>query len=246
MKLSIRLETFEGPLDLLLHLIDKNKVSITDIPIAIITDQYIAYIEAMEQNKMETMSEFIEMAATLIQIKTKMLLPKKKDENDEEIDPRQELMEQLLEYKKYKLMAEHLKDKQIEAQQVFFKVPTIPQEVSSFVPKADPHALLEGLDFSMMYKIFNEVIKKNKNKIDPIRSKFGTIKRETFTVHDKMEEILQKKKLMPKLSFRQLLTQQITKSEVIATFLAVLELMKVSKIKVVQVNVFHDIDIEFI
>ncbi len=246
MKLSIRLETFEGPLDLLLHLIDKNKVSITDIPIAIITDQYIAYIEAMEQNKMETMSEFIEMAATLIQIKTKMLLPKKKDENDEEIDPRQELMEQLLEYKKYKLMAEHLKDKQIEAQQVFFKVPTIPQEVSSFVPKADPHALLEGLDFSMMYKIFNEVIKRNKNKIDPIRSKFGTIKRETFTVHDKMEEILQKKKLMPKLSFRQLLTQQITKSEVIATFLAVLELMKVSKIKVVQVNVFHDIDIEFI
>lgn len=246
MKLSIRLETFEGPLDLLLHLIDKNKVSITDIPIAIITDQYIAYIEAMEQNKMETMSEFIEMAATLIQIKTKMLLPKKKDENDEEIDPRQELMEQLLEYKKYKLMAEHLKDKQIEAQQVFFKVPTIPQEVSSFVPKADPHALLEGLDFSMMYKIFNEVIKKNKDKIDPIRSKFGTIKRETFTVHDKMEEILQKKKLMPKLSFRQLLTQQITKSEVIATFLAVLELMKVSKIKVVQVNVFHDIDIEFI
>ncbi|WZL83242.1 segregation/condensation protein A [Vallitaleaceae bacterium 9-2] len=246
MKLSIRLETFEGPLDLLLHLIDKNKVSITDIPIAIITDQYIAYIEAMEQNKMETMSEFIEMAATLIQIKTKMLLPKKKDENDEEIDPRQELMEQLLEYKKYKLMAEHLKDKQIEAQQVFFKVPTIPQEVSSFVPKADPHALLEGLDFSMMYKIFNEVIKKNKNKIDPIRSKFGTIKKETFTVHDKMEEILQKKKLMPKLSFRQLLTQQITKSEVIATFLAVLELMKVSKIKVVQVNVFHDIDIEFI
>ncbi len=246
MKLSIRLETFEGPLDLLLHLIDKNKVSITDIPIAIITDQYIAYIEAMEQNKMETMSEFIEMAATLIQIKTKMLLPKKKDENDEEIDPRQELMEQLLEYKKYKLMAEHLKDKQIEAQQVFFKVPTIPQEVSSFVPKADPHALLEGLDFSMMYKIFNEVIKRNKNKVDPIRSKFGTIKRETFTVHDKMEEILQKKKLMPKLSFRQLLTQQITKSEVIATFLAVLELMKVSKIKVVQVNVFHDIDIEFI
>ncbi len=88
--------------------------------------------------------------------------------------------------------------------------------------------------------------KENKNKIDPIRSKFGTIKRETFTVHDKMEEILQKKKLMPKLSFRQLLTQQITKSEVIATFLAVLELMKVSKIKVVQVNVFHDIDIEFI
>jgi segregation and condensation protein A len=246
MKLSIRLESFEGPLDLLLHLIDKNKVSITDIPIAIITDQYIEYIEAMEQDKMDTMSVFIEMAATLIQIKTKMLLPKVKNENNEEIDPRQELMEQLLEYKKYKLMAEHLRDKQIDAQQVFFKVPTIPEEVRNYVPKADPNELLKGMDFSLMYKIFSEVIKKNKDKIDPIRSKFGTIKRETFTVHDKMEEILRKKKTVSKLSFRELLNQQITKSEMIATFLAILELMKVSKIRVIQVNVFHEIDIEFI
>jgi segregation and condensation protein A len=246
MKLSIRLESFEGPLDLLLHLIDKNKVSITDIPIAIITDQYIEYIEAMEQDKMDTMSVFIEMAATLIQIKTKMLLPKVKNENNEEIDPRKELMEQLLEYKKYKLMAEHLRDKQIDAQQVFFKVPTIPEEVRNYVPKADPNELLKGMDFSLMYKIFSEVIKKNKDKIDPIRSKFGTIKRETFTVHDKMEEILGKKKTVSKLSFRELLNQQITKSEMIATFLAILELMKVSKIRVIQVNVFHEIDIEFI
>jgi|ASRL01.1.fsa_nt_gi segregation and condensation protein A len=246
MKLSIRLDSFEGPLDLLLHLIDKNKVSITDIPIAIITDQYIEYIEAMEQDKMDTMSVFIEMAATLIQIKTKMLLPKVKNENNEEIDPRQELMEQLLEYKKYKLMAEHLRDKQIDAQQVFFKVPTIPEEVRNYVPKADPNELLKGMDFSLMYKIFNEVIKKNKDKIDPIRSKFGTIKRETFTVHDKMEEILRKKKTVSKLNFRELLNQQITKSEMIATFLAILELMKVSKIRVIQVNVFHEIDIEFI
>ena len=246
MKLSIRLESFEGPLDLLLHLIDKNKVSITDIPIAIITDQYIEYIEAMEQNKMETMSEFIEMAATLIQIKTKMLLPKSKNEDDEEIDPRQELMEQLLEYKKYKLMAENLKSKQIEAEQVFFKVPTIPEEIRNYVPKADPNELLKGMDFSLMYKIFNDVIKKNKEKIDPIRSKFGTIKRETFTVHDKMEEILKKKKTNPTLNFRELLNQQISKSEIIATFLAILELMKISKIRVIQVNVFHDIDIEFI
>ncbi len=97
-------------------------------------------------------------------------------------------MEQLLEYKKYKLMAEHLRDKQIDAQQVFFKVPTIPEEVRNYVPKADPNELLKGMDFSLMYKIFNEVIKKNKDKIDPIRSKFGTIKRETFTVHDKWKK----------------------------------------------------------
>ncbi len=245
MKLSIHLESFEGPLDLLLHLIEKNKVSITDIPIAIITDQYIEAIEAMEQNKMETMSEFIEMAATLIQIKTKMLLPKKIDENNEEIDPRKELMEQLLEYKKYKLMAKQLQNKHVEAEQIFFKVPTIPEEIKSYVPKADPNKLLKDLDFSMMYKIYNDIMKKNKEKIDPIRSKFGTIKRETFTVHDKMEEILSKRKGNSRLNFRQLLQEQMSKSEVIATFLAILELMKVSKIKVIQTNVFQDIDIEF-
>ena len=121
MELAIKIDVFEGPLDLLLHLIDKNKVTITDIPIALITDQYMEYVAVMEVNKMDIMSEFIEMAATLISIKTRMLLPQKKDENDELIDPREELMEQLLEYKKYKLMAQSLKNKQVDTGQVFLK-----------------------------------------------------------------------------------------------------------------------------
>ncbi len=232
-------------MDLLLHLIDKNKVTITDIPIALITDQYLDYIDCMEQNRMDVMSEFVEMAATLISIKTRMLLPHKKDENDEVIDPRKELMEQLLEYKKYKLMAEELRDKQKDAGQVVFKKPSIPDEVASFVPKADPDELLKDLDFSILYNIFQQMMKKNKDKIDPIRSQFGTIKKESFTVHDKMDEILEMKSRKKRFSFRDLLEKISSKSEMIATFLAILELMKVSKIRVVQRNVFHDIDIEF-
>lgn len=249
MDLAVKIDIFEGPLDLLLHLIDKNKVTITDIPIALITDQYLEYMNLLEQiaeNRMDMMSEFVEMAATLISIKTRMLLPQKKDENDEIIDPRQELMEQLLEYKKYKLMAEHLKDKQMDANQVFFKQSSIPEEIASFVPKANPDELLKDIDFSMLYMIFQQMMKKNKDKIDPIRSQFGTIKRESFTVHDKMEEILKLLHIKPQFSFRELLEKITTKSEMIATFLAILELMKISKIKVVQRNVFHDIDIEFI
>jgi len=246
MDLSVKIEVFEGPLDLLLHLIDKNKVEITDIPIGLITDQYMEYIYQMELNKMDVMSEFIEMATTLISIKTRMLLPQKKDENDEAIDPRMELMEQLLEYKKYKLMAEELKTKQLDAGQYFFKAPSIPEEVADYVPKADPDELLKNVDFSMLYTIFQQMMRKNKDKIDPIRSQFGTIKRETFTVHDKMAEIDKMRHKIKKISFRGLLKEASSKSEMIATFLAILELMKVSKIKVVQRNVFHDIDIEFI
>lgn len=245
MELSVKIDVFEGPLDLLLHLLDKNQVTIMDIPISLITDQYMDYITAMEQNKMEIMSEFIEMAATLISIKTKMLLPKKKDENDELIDPRRELMEQLLEYKKYKLMAGRLKTRQLDAGRVFFKKPSIPDEIASFVPKADPDELLKDLDFAVLNSVFQQMMKRSKDKIDPIRSQFGTIKRETFTVHDKMDEILEQRHDKKRFSFRELLKEQHTKSEMIATFLAILELMKVSKIQVIQKNVFHDIDIEF-
>lgn len=246
MNLSIKIDVFEGPLDLLLHLIDKNKVTITDIPIALITDQYLEYMDLLSTNRMETMSEFVEMAATLIRIKTRMLLPVKKDENNIEIDPRQELMEQLLEYKKYKLIAEQLKDKQIDAGKVFFKKPSIPEEIEAYVPKPNTEELLKELDFSKLYLIFQQTMKKKESKIDPIRSQFGTIKRENYTVHDKMSEILKLKETLQKFSFRELLEKASNKSEMIASFLAILELMKISKIRVVQVNVFHDIDVEFV
>ena len=114
MGIPVRLDVFEGPLDLLLHLIDKNKVDIYDIPIVEITDQYLEYIRSMKEQDMNVISEFLLMAATLIDIKCRMLLPREVDENGEEEDPRDELVQKLLEYKMYKYMSFELRDKQFD------------------------------------------------------------------------------------------------------------------------------------
>lgn len=113
MAIPVKLQIFEGPLDLLLHLIEKNKVDIYDIPIVEITAQYLDYIKAMETEDMNVMSEFLVMAATLLEIKCRMLLPREVDEEGEEIDPRAELVQKLLEYKMYKYMSYELKDRQV-------------------------------------------------------------------------------------------------------------------------------------
>ncbi len=115
-ELSIKLNAYEGPLDLLLALIEKNKVSIYDIPIASITDQYMEYINSMQEEDLDAMSDFLVMAATLLEIKSRMLLPAEKDENDEEIDPRSELVQQLLEYKLAKEESAHLKKMETDAE----------------------------------------------------------------------------------------------------------------------------------
>ena len=114
MGIPVKLQVFEGPLDLLLHLIDKNKIDIYDIPIVEITNQYMDYIRAMEREDLNVMSEFLVMAATLLDIKCKMLLPKEVTEDGEEEDPRQELVEQLLQYKMYKYMSYELRDRELD------------------------------------------------------------------------------------------------------------------------------------
>ena len=133
MGIPVKLEVFEGPLDLLLHLIDKNKIDIYDIPIVEITNQYMDYIRDMQQEDLNIMSEFLVMAATLLDIKCRMLLPKEVNEDGEEEDPRKELVEQLLQYKMYKYMAYELRDRQVDADQVLYKFPTIPDEVQEYV-----------------------------------------------------------------------------------------------------------------
>src|SRR5574344_1299659 len=124
MGIPVTLEVFEGPLDLLLHLIDKNKVNIYDIPIVEITDQYLEYVNNIDKQDLNIVSEFLVMAATLLDIKSKMLLPKEVNEEGEEQDPRDELVARLLEYKMYKYMAIELRDKQIDATKALYKKPT--------------------------------------------------------------------------------------------------------------------------
>ena len=132
MAISIKLEAFEGPLDLLLHLIDKNKVDIYDIPIVEITNQYMEYIQEMQKKDLNIMSEFLLMAATLLDIKCRMLLPVEVNEEGEEEDPRQELVEQLLQYKMYKYMSYELKDRQMDGERLMFKEETVPSEVKEY------------------------------------------------------------------------------------------------------------------
>ena len=141
MALTVELPVFDGPLDLLLHLIDKNKINIFDIPIVEITEQYLAYVREMEQTDLGVMSEFMVMAAELIAIKCRMLLPPDVDEVGEEIDPREELVAQLLEYKMYKYMSYELRDRMEDASRRLYKPDTTPKEVLSFRPEIDPAEL---------------------------------------------------------------------------------------------------------
>ncbi|MBQ0059898.1 MAG: segregation/condensation protein A, partial [Lachnospiraceae bacterium] len=129
MALNVELQVFDGPLDLLLHLIEKNKIDIFDIPIIEITEQYLSYVRQMETEDLNLMSEFMVMAAELISIKAKMLLPPEVDEEGEEIDPREDLVRHLLEYKIYKYMSFELKDLYNNASRMMFKPNTTPKSV---------------------------------------------------------------------------------------------------------------------
>ena len=136
--IDVKLNVFEGPLDLLLHLIEKNKVNIYDIPIVTITEQYLEYVNNMEEEDLDVMSEFLVMAATLIKIKSRMLLPKDEETEEDEEDPREELVRRLLEYKIYKYAAGELKDLELEGNKAFFKKATIPAEVKNVKQDVDP------------------------------------------------------------------------------------------------------------
>ena len=217
---------FEGPLDLLLHLIDKNKIDIYDIPIVEITNQYMEYIKAMEKEDLNVMSEFLVMAATLLDIKCKMLLPKEVNEDGEEEDPRQELVEQLLEYKMYKYMSYELKDRELESERVMYKTPTIPREVMEYEQPVNLDELLGNLTLQKLNHIFKDVMKRQVDKIDPVRSKFGKIEKEEVTVSDKLVFVTDYAREHKKFSFRTLLTKQSTKTQIVVTFLALLQLMK--------------------
>ncbi len=244
MSISYKLEQFEGPLDLLLHLIEKNKVSIYDIPIAEITDQYLDYVSRMEKEDLNVVSEFLVMAATLLDIKSRMLLPAKEEEEGEEEDPRAELVERLLEYKMYKYMAFELKDRELDAEKVFYKPPTIPREVARYEPPVDLDQLLDGLTLAKLQGIFEAVMKRREDKVDPIRSRFGTIRREPVSLEQKITSVMDYARKHRKFSFRAMLERQGDKLEIVVTFLAVLELMKIGKIHLTQEHLFDDMEIE--
>ncbi|MDD6571834.1 MAG: segregation/condensation protein A [Thermoflexaceae bacterium] len=243
MAIPVKLQVFEGPLDLLLHLIDKNKVNIYDIPIVLITEQYLEYVNAMDKTDLNVVSEFLVMAATLLDIKSKMLLPAEVNEEGEEEDPRAELVEKLLEYKMYKYMAYELKDRQVDAMRSLYKASTIPPEVEAYREPVDIEKLVSDVTLRKLNDIFNEVMKRQEDKVDKVRSNFGKIEKEEVNLLEKIEYVKEYARKNGRFSFRQLLMESSSKMQVIVTFLAILELMKTSFIRVEQDYTFADIRI---
>ena len=241
MALPVKIENFEGPLDLLLHLIDVNKFNIFDIPIVEITEQYLEFVRNMETKDLNVMSEFLVMAATLLEIKAKMLLPVEVDEDGEEIDPREELVQKLLEYKMYKYMSYELKDRMQDAAKAMYKSPTIPEEVEGYIEPVDMEKLLGDLTLKRLNDIFQSVMKRQNDKVDPIRSKFGKIEKEEVSLEDKLDFVEAYAREHGTFSFRKMLEGQKSKMEIVVTFLAILELMKVGKIVIRQECAFADI-----
>jgi len=244
MAISVKLEAFEGPLDLLLHLIEKNKVDIYDIPIVEITNQYLEYIKAMQDADMNVMSEFLVMAATLVDIKCRMLLPAEVNEEGEEEDPRAELVQKLLEYKMYKYMSFELKDMQMEAGCSLCKSETLPADVKNHREPIDYDNLIGDMNLNKLHEIFNFMMQRKEDKIDPIRSQYGNIEKEEVDMEAKASYIDAYIRKHKTFSFKDLLSKQSSKGELIVTFLIILELMKTGKITIVQDELFDDIKIQ--
>ncbi|MFP3387927.1 segregation/condensation protein A [Brevibacillus sp. SIMBA_040] len=240
MAYSIKLDSFEGPLDLLLHLIDKAEVDIYDIPVAEITEQYLATIDTMQQLQLDVASEFVVMAATLLSIKSKMLLPKKEehvfqqflDMDVEEVDPREELVARLLEYKRYKLLAEQLREMEIGRNQVF----TRPAENLSPYVREEDHTVKDVTLYDLINAL-EKLVKKVKEK-EPITR----VSRDEVSIKDRMKEIRHLVRgVGGMVRFSQLFTGGATRSEIVTTFLALLELMKAKEITCIQNQLFQDI-----
>jgi len=233
---QIKLEVFEGPFDLLFHLLEKNEVDIYDIPIAKITAQYLEYITAMQMLDLEVASEFLVMAANLLAIKARMLLPKPPVEDQEaleEYDPRDELVEKLLEYKKFKVMADFFQEKETLMNRVY----TRPNEEEMFYHLFREENPLEGINMSTLLEALKEVLERT---VD--RELTGEIPRDEVTTRDKMKEIMRRLFFHNRgIAFKDLFHPRVTRVEVIVTFLALLELIKLGRIRAYQSRAFGEI-----
>jgi segregation and condensation protein A len=244
MKVTYKLEAFEGPLDLLLHLIDKNELDIYNIPIKEITDQYLGYVQAMQELELDITSEFLVMAATLLSIKSKMLLPKPPviefdeyfDDMDDSLDPRAELVAKLIEYRKYKSIADMLRDKEVERSLVYTREP---EDLTPYLPEVQENPV-EGLDVADLLFAFQRTLRKLAN-----RNVVARIRRDEISVKDRIREVVDLLKIKGgKLLFSKLFDYEMTREEVVVTFLAILELMKMKKIVCYQNQLFDDIVIQ--
>ncbi len=234
MSYKVKLNFFEGPLDLLLFLIKKERIEIIDIPISKITKQYLSYLEILQLLDLEIAGEFLVMAATLMHIKSKMLLPKEETLlEEEEEDPRDELVRKLLEYKRYKEAAGSLRDMMDTSKMMFLRRGE-GEKAAIFSDKDGDYFEASLFDLITAFrKVLGKISKKQ----------FHQVVRDKFTVADKMHVIYHILAQHEKIKFTELFKDSENKDEVIATFLAVLELIKIREIVIVQQGAFADIDV---
>ncbi|MHC1747382.1 MAG: ScpA family protein [Cellulosilyticaceae bacterium] len=241
MKATFKLEDFEGPLDLLLYLIEKNKMSIYDIEIASITDQYMDYIEKENTLELEQMSEFIVMAATLLYIKSKMLLPKPPKADEVEEDPREELVRKLLEYKKIKYVAEELDERQINSADYGFRNHAVDVEIEEDALELSD--IMQDVTLENLYETF-QMLLKQKQILNVQRSQkidHNILKKDTYTIEQKSSYILNLLELKGEITFFEVCHADMPKIELIVTFMALLELVHKKQIMIEQEKPLDDI-----
>ena len=238
--MTVKLDSFSGPLDLLYHLIEKNEIDIYDIPIAELTDQYIEFISREENKNMDGMSEFVVMAASLIEIKSRMLLPKPQTEEPEE-GPREELVQKLIEYKKFKNVTEVLAKRSEEAAHILFREPDI---IIPELMKRDElpvEECLKGLTMDDLYRAFRDVMIRKEKKVDRVRSGFKSVRHDNFTVDEKIISLRSVLKVSPKIRFYEMFSKDTSREEILVTFLALLELIRRHNVSVEQDDTFGEI-----
>ena len=235
MSYKVKLDIFEGPLDLLLYLIRKNEVDIYDIPIATITEQYLEYLDMLTVLNLDIAGEFLVMASTLTKIKSKMLLPPVEDgrEEEDEVDLRAELMKHLLEYQQYKEVASRLKNRELLEKDIFTRV-----QVEERAPEENKDSVVIEVSLFDLVDALRKVIERK-----DLAESLMEINIEKMSVKDKISEIIHSLKDKQQLVFQQLFDALSTKYEIIVTFLAVLELMRLRAIKVFQVHPHGEIRI---
>ncbi|MCK4912330.1 MAG: segregation/condensation protein A [Candidatus Omnitrophica bacterium] len=223
--MKVRLDIFEGPLDLLLYLIKKDHLNICDISIANVIEQYLQFLEVMKLLDINLASEYLVTAANLINIKSKMLLPRQEEAQEEEEDPREELVRRLLEYEKFKDAAEFLRDKEVERNR-YFKRPTLDFPAGEVYIEASIFDLISAF--------------KNALKEIP-KDVFFEVVKDEFTVEDKIHDLLHLLLVKEKVSLAELFTSAKNKLEIVVTFLAILELIKLKEIAAIQEELFGSI-----
>jgi segregation and condensation protein A len=235
MSYKIKLEIFEGPLDLLLYLVKKDHLNVYDIPIALVTQQYLDYLELMRLLDLNIAGEFLVMAATLLEIKSKMLLPAQEPsvEEGEQDDPRAELVKQLLEYEKFKKIAEELRQKERERKEVF-KRPKVPAPEYSSADNSEVY--FEASLFDLI-DAFSQALKEVPAEL------FYEVIKDEFSIEDKIHQILHLLLDEPLILLSHLFKKAKNKFEIIATFLSILELIRLKEIKIRQKKLFGEIEI---